>query len=222
VYRDLYYGRNLETVSPEPFQVSWWYRKEFDLDAATTRTQTVRLIFNGINFSANIFVNGTKVGSDDEILGSFRRFDVDISKLVRRKGNVVAVQVFPPRPGDFTIGFVDWNPVPPDRNMGLWREVEVRSSGPVSIEHPYVQTKLDLQSFKEARLTISATLVNHSNVAVSGRISGALDGGVSFAQKYSLAANESREIQFTPEESPELVIQNPPVWWPNNWGNPEL
>src|SRR5262249_47140866 len=103
VYRDLYYGRNLETVSPEPFQVSWWYRKEFDRDAATTRTQTVRLIFNGINFSANIFVNGTKVGSDDEILGSFRRFDVDISKLVRRKGNVVAVQVFPPRPGDFTI-----------------------------------------------------------------------------------------------------------------------
>src|SRR5262249_54975623 len=65
VYRDLYYGRNLETVSPEPFQVSWWYRKEFDLDAATIRTQTVRLIFNGINFSANIFVNGTKVASDD-------------------------------------------------------------------------------------------------------------------------------------------------------------
>ena len=134
----------------------------------------------------------------------------------------MAVQVFPPKPGDFTIGFVDWNPVPPDRNMGLWRGVEVRSSGPVSIEHPYVQTRLDLQSFKEARLTISATLVNHSNVAVSGKISGTLEGGVSFAQKYSLDANETREIQFTPEEFSALVVQNPRVWWPNNWGAPEL
>ncbi len=59
------------------------------------------------------------------------------------------MEVYPPKPGDFTIGFVDWNPTPPDRNMGLWREVRLASSGPVTAENVFVQTKLDLQSLKK-------------------------------------------------------------------------
>ena len=222
VYRDIYFGKNLETISPEPFRSSWWYRKEFDLEAGTGRTDTVRLIFDGLNYSANVFVNGKKIASDDSTVGAFRRFNFDISKIVRRKKNVVAVEIFPPKPGDFTIGFVDWNPTPADRNMGLWREVKLQIGGVVTIENPFVQSKLDLQSFKEAGLTISATLVNHSNRPVSGKINGEIEPGIAFAQAYSLLSNESKEIQFKPEDFPGLVIKDPRVWWPNNHGNPEL
>lgn len=221
VYRDLYYGRNLETVSPEPFKSSWWYRREFDLDASL-RAERVHLIFDGINYSANIFVNGTKVASADNVLGSFRRFSVDISRLARKKKNVLAVEVFPPKPGDFTIGFVDWNPLPPDRNMGLWREVKLRATGPVTLEDPFVQSKLDLNSMKDARLTITGTLTNHSNSTVSGTISGEIDGGITFAREYSLAPKEAKEFRFDADKTPQLLVHNPRVWWPNNLGAPEL
>ena len=66
------------------------------------------------------------------MVGAFRVFESNVSGLVRKKGNVLAVEVFPPKPGDLTIGFVDWNPTPPDRNMGLWRPVKLRASGAVS------------------------------------------------------------------------------------------
>ena len=217
VYRDPYFGKNLETIPVEPFQSAWWYRTEFDLDPSVGRASSVRLLFDGINFSANVFVNGSQVASTDTVVGSFRRFEVDISKVVRRKGNVLAVQVYPPKAGDYTIGFVDWNPTPPDNNMGIWREVKLRTTGPVSIEAPFVQTKLDLQSFKKADLTVSANLMNHSAQAVSGTINGEIEGGFKFSQKYSLSPGENKEIQLT-----ETSIQNPRVWWPNNMGTPEL
>jgi exo-1,4-beta-D-glucosaminidase len=221
VYRDPYYGRNLETIARDPFLSPWWYRKQFDLDPAV-RSDTVRLILDGINYSANIFMNGSQIASADLVSGAFRRFDIDISKLARKKDNVLAIEVIPPKPGNYTIGFVDWNPKPPDRNMGLWRGVSLHASGPVSIENPFVQTKLDLQSFKEAHLTISTTLVNHSDKEVSGKISGEIEGGIQFSQDYSLATGQSKEVQFNTENTPQLLVANPRVWWPNNLGNPEL
>lgn len=219
VYRDVFFGRNMEKISPEPFQCAWWYRKEFDMHKPAAST---RLIFDGINYSANIFVNGVRAASVDDIYGAFRRFDVDISRLVKPKGNVIAVQVFPPKAGDFTIGFVDWNPEPPDREMGLWREVKLRTSGPISIENPFVQSKLDLESFKEARVTITATIVNHTKNPVSGKIEGQLQGGAAFRQEISLNSDESKEIRFTADDSQALLVKNPRVWWPNNLGSPEL
>jgi exo-1,4-beta-D-glucosaminidase len=112
VYRDPYFGKNLETISTQPFLMPWWYRTTFDLDSGTQRSDDVRLIFDGINYSANIFLNGTKVASADSTFGAFRRFDVDVTKVIHPKGNVLVVQVYPPKPGDFTIGFVDWNRKP--------------------------------------------------------------------------------------------------------------
>jgi exo-1,4-beta-D-glucosaminidase len=221
VYRDPYFGKNLESISFEPFRSAWWYRKEFVLDRGV-RSDNVRLIFDGINFSANVFLNGKQIKSADEIYGAFKRFDVDITPLIRKTKNVLAVQVFPPKPGDYTIGYVDWNPTPPDRNMGLWREVKLRAGGPVTIENIFVQSKLDLKSLKEARLSISGTLVNHTNRAISGTLSGEIDDGITFDQKFSLAAQESKEVGFTADDVPSLVVKNPRVWWPNNLGNPEL
>ena len=138
VYRDPYFGKNLETISYEPFRFAWWYRKEFVLDRAA-KADSVRLIFDGINFSANVFLNGKQIKSADEIFGAFKRFDVDITPLIRKTKNVLAVQVFPPKPGDYTIGYVDWNPTPPDRNMGLWREMKFE---------PVDQSRLKILLFK--------------------------------------------------------------------------
>lgn len=221
VYRDLYFGKNLDSVSQEPFQVSWWYRKEFHVEAHQ-RDETMRLIFDGINYSANVFVNGMKIASDDATFGAFRRFDLDISRIVHSGSNIVAVQVYPPKPGDFTMGFVDWNPTPADRDMGIWRTVKLAQSGPVTFEDPFVQSKLNLQTLKEAKISIAGTLVNRSPHAVSGTLSGEIDGGIRFSKNFSLGPQESQQVKFTAEDTPVLIIQNPRVWWPNNLGSPEL
>ena len=40
---------------------------------------------------------------------------------------------------------MDWNPTPPDKNMGLWREVYLTTSGPVAVRYPQVVTHFDAQ-----------------------------------------------------------------------------
>ena len=67
-------------------------------------------------------------------------FDVTASRPARR-ANALAVEVFPPRPNDLSITFVDWNPMPPDKDMGLVRDVYLLTSGPVALRHPQVRRR---------------------------------------------------------------------------------
>ena len=87
-----------------------------------------RLRFDGINYRANIWLNGTRVADAKQVAGAFRRYRFDVTPLAaRRRANAVAVEVFAPEPHDLAFMWVDWNPTPADKNMGLW--------GPVAVEH---------------------------------------------------------------------------------------
>jgi len=221
VYRDIFLDRNLEKVPTEPFAVSWWYRREFIVPPSPGPTVT-RLEFDGINYRANIWINGKKVADASTVYGAYRRFSIDITADVKTtEKNILAVEVIPPVKGEPTIGWVDWNPAPPDKAMGLFREVRIRSTGPVSIERPFVATKLDLQAFKEARLTVSAELVNHSDRDVTGTLQGQIEG-VRFSREVDLRPKETKKVELTPETTPELVVKDPRVWWTHDLGKPEL
>jgi exo-1,4-beta-D-glucosaminidase len=220
VYTDPFFGKNLENVPTEQFKHPWWYRKEFTLED-NNAVSSVRLIFEGINYSANIWLNGEKIDSADTILGAFRMFDIDITETVVQGINALAVEVFPPKPGDFTIGFVDWNPRPPDENMGIWREVKLRMTGPVSVNNLFIQSKIDLNTKQEARLTVSADLINHSDTQVSGMLQGEIEE-ISFRQPFNLNPREKRKITFKADEHSTLILSNPRLWWPNNLGDPNL
>ena len=59
----------------------------------------------------------------DEVAGAWRTYEFNITDTaILGKTNVLAVQVFSPTDTDLAITFVDWNPAPPDKNMGLFRE----------------------------------------------------------------------------------------------------
>ena len=116
---------NLTKIPREPFQVPWWYRTEFILSEEEVRG-TILLEFDGINYAADIWLNGRLVATADQARGAFRRFQYDVSDGIVPGENVLAVEVIPPKPGDFSTGFMDWNPAPPDRNMGLFRPVRLR------------------------------------------------------------------------------------------------
>lgn len=220
IYGDVFFSRNLAALSAAPFQQPWWYRTEFTAEQAGPGVHS-RLIFEGINYRAEVFLNGRKVAGKEQVQGVWRVHDLDVSRWLRKGRNALAVKVYRPQPGEFTLGFVDWNPAPPDGSMGLFRPVLLRQSGAVSVEQPAVRTRLELPSLASADLTLETTLVNHSDAVAVGRLDGSLDG-VAFALPYRLKAGERRRLLLTPADLPALRVRNPRLWWPVNLGAPEL
>ncbi len=78
-YPDIFMGENIDKVDTVRFRTSWWYRNEFNVDDAAKNTE---LIFEGINYRANIWLNGVKIASADTLYGGFRIFKINISKDV--------------------------------------------------------------------------------------------------------------------------------------------
>jgi exo-1,4-beta-D-glucosaminidase len=221
VYKNIFFSKNLDKIPREQFTKPWWYRIEFTIPKDKDIT-TAKLEFNGINYYANIWLNGKQIAGPDTTKGSFRRFEINISNAAKfGDKNVLAVEVIPPKKGDPTIGFVDWNPEPPDSNMGLWRGVNLKLSGDVSINHPYIQTKVDIVTLKKARLTVSAEVQNNSNKNIAGILYGKI-GSIEFHKNISLLPDETKIITFKPDEYSQLIIKNPRLWWTNDFGKPEL
>jgi len=215
VYQNPYFGMNLKSISSAPFSKPWWYRTQFQLSAQDA-AGTVLLEFDGVNYSANIWLNGRRVAASSQVKGAFRRFQFDVSKLVSEGANVLAVEVIPPQPGDFSTGFVDWNLPPPDRNMGIFRTVRLRFCRGVSIENLYVQTDLNVETLDEAKLTITAELANHTNSIASGILEGEIES-IRFSKAVKIGPRERKTVQLA-----DLKIAKPRVWWPHGMGTPEL
>jgi len=210
---------NMDMPDDSPFKCSWWYRIEFSSPAAADKN--VWLNFLGINYRANIWVNGQKIADTNDVAGTYRAYEFNITKYLNPgTKNALALEVFAPDKYDLGITWVDWNPTPPDKNMGIWKEVFLTSSGPVAIRNPFVSSKLDAE-YKSAELTISAELRNASKDPVKGVLHAELEG-IALQQPVELSAGESKIIQFAPEQFPKLKLTHPKIWWPYQMGTPSL
>ncbi len=204
-----------------PFIVPWWYRKSFEIPV-TDKGKTLWLRFGGINYRANIWLNGKQIANSNDVAGAWRTYEFNITDATLiGKTNVLAVEVFSPTESDLAITFVDWNPAPPDKNMGLWRSVEIVASGPVALRYPTVVSKVDSPENGKAHLTVTALLKNAANQPINGTLTGKIEG-IEFSQNVELAANESKDVTFTPEQFPQLDLDHPKLWWPAQMGQPNL
>jgi exo-1,4-beta-D-glucosaminidase len=208
---------NLPMPDDSPFRSSWWYRTRFSLPTSY-RGQQIWLHFDGINFRANVWLNGKLVAAADEIAGTFRVYELNITDLARVGAlNTLAVEVFPPNVDDLAWTWVDWNPSPPDKNMGIFREVYITTSGPVTLRYPQVVSNFDLPSLDAAHLTVNAETHNASRQTIEGTLTGRI-GGIRFSQAVALGPLETKSITFTPRDFPQLNFKRPRVWWPINQG----
>ena len=233
VYPDPYYGTNIESIPgyimgrmremPEdsPFRIPWWYRTEFNLPASYSG-EAIWLNFNSINYKANIYLNGNLVADTTTIEGAYRLFDLNITQHAKTgEMNCLALEIFPPTGMDLTITWVDWNPTPPDRGMGIWYDVYIQSSGPVAIKNPHVITDLNLPSTDVADLTISTEVVNTMDTQVTGLLRGEIED-IQFSHEVTLEPGETRSVSFLSDQYPQLQITNPRLWWPHTVGTPNL
>jgi len=212
---------NIAMASDSPYAISWWYRKTFTVPASY-KGKTIWLKFNGINYRANIFLNGKQIAKSDDVAGARRTYELNITSSAKTGAeNVLAVQAFAPTDHDLAITFVDWNPAPPDKNMGLWREVYVTTSGPVAVRYPTVVSKLNLPANDSAQLTVTAQVKNGTDQAVKGKLKGKIEN-ITFEQEVDLGANESKDVTFAPDKFSQLVVSNPRLWWPAQMGTPNL
>ena len=210
-----------DAIDPGLFRVPWWYRAQF---TASGGGRTL-LRTEGVIHKAELWVNGTRVAGTDEIAGAYPVHTFDVSALVVQGVNALALRVHPGDPmTDLSVGWIDWNPTPPDTNMGVWRDVVILRTGDVRLADPHVRTELS-DGLDHADLQVTVDVENAGPgdhvVALTGLISGA---GLShrFSREIRVSAGERRRVHFTAAETPALSIADPAVWWPVGQGEQPL
>ena len=213
---------NLPMPPDSPYACGWWYRTEFATSPLTQRDNRLWLHFGGINYRGEIWMNGHRVADASTIAGAYRTYDFDVTDLVTPgKANVLAVKTTAPTEKDLGINWVDWNPCPPDKDMGLWGPVNLVESGPVTVRSPMVVTHFPNGSTNRADLTVYAELHNTTGAPIQGVLSG-MAAGVHFEKAVQLGAKEDQTVAITSDQVPALRIQNPKLWWPRQMGEPHL
>lgn len=234
------YADHLFMISESFFNSNFWYRRSFHVPQAMLGKH-VFLNFDGINWKADIYLNGKKV---DRMEGAFVRGRIDISKLLVPGENVLAVEIVKNQhPGavkeknemntDFnggilgydnptfhaTIGW-DWISTIRGRDIGIWNDVYLSVEGGVSLADPVVTSSLNLPDTL-ATVTPSVVLKNNESHAVTGRLKGWI-GEVMFEKTVTLPALAKVEATFDPSKFAVLKNRRLRLWWPNGYGTPYL
>lgn len=243
---------------PNPWKKPYWYRTSFDVPASD-KDKVFQLIFKGINYRAEVWLNGKRIADSSQMAGMFAEYNLDVSNaVITGVKNILAVKIYPldepglpARPqltamGDFyenggptgdigknvtmlcSVGW-DWLPEVHDRNMGIWLPVYLRTTGKVIIEHPHIITALpNLPDTGLAKLSLGLVLNNKGDAVSTGKlritISPETFKAVSFSAQRNITINAGgiKEIKLNDADIKEFIIKQPHLWWPNNYGNPDL
>jgi mannosylglycoprotein endo-beta-mannosidase len=250
LYPEPLYGENMRSIPETLNRATYWYRTVVRVPAANKRRHTW-LHFQGINYSAKIWVNGHEVGSTR---GAFIRGDFDVSAFVKAGSQaVVAVLVSPqPHPGIphehtvalgvgsnggesaidgptflSTIGW-DWLPAVRDRDTGIFLPVTMDSTGPVIVKDPFVTAELT-SGYESADLHVSAALENKSEKPVSGSVIGRIQlvnaaeaPAITFQRPLTIPGGGTEMLALDSKSVPELHLSDPKLWWPNGYGPQNL
>lgn len=242
VYPDPYFGVNNMAIPENLHRKDWWYRAEFTLTPDMLNKDQIQLLFNGINYEADIWLNGEILGN---IKGAFIRGQFDMTALAKEK-NILAVHIHPsvnpgipheqssvsgrgPNGGVLCLDgptFIssegwDWVPGVRDRNLGIWQDVQVIVSDALTIGDTQVVTDLPLPKTDYADITVSTTIRNSLSRDRNVRLHLTVDGKHIY-KDVAVKANSEKEIQLDKSNAPDFHIINPRLWMPNGYGNPNL
>ncbi|OSZ72913.1 hypothetical protein CAP39_04905 [Sphingomonas sp. IBVSS1] len=239
VYPDPAHGLNNLLVPERLNKQDYWYRTEFERPVSPGRTR-LALAFEGINYAAEIWVNGERLGASE---GAFIRGRLELPARFQSASRLaVAVRVAPPphpdRPHEEsltagpgqnggammidgpTFGAAqgwDWIPSVRDRNTGIWQDVLLQATGDARLGDPNVTTVLPLPDNSVAELTISVPVSNdgaiEQDVVVEARVAGAI-----LRETARVAPGATSSVRFTPARHAALRVRNPQLWWPNGYG----
>lgn len=218
VYNDtaLFFSENLKTmVDHSQFDVPWLYREELTFNPAAN--QRYFLETHGISSKADLYLNGKQLASKETLTGAYGGEKFDITQHLLKGNNAVLIRAYPTNYlKDFALGYVDWNPYPPDNGTGVWREVVVSQTGPVSLLKPRVVTDYTGKAASSVTASIKIVVKNSGTKKVQGTLKGSVDepcgASIPVSASYFLNANEAKTVTLTAQ------IKDPKIWWPKAWG----
>ncbi|MDE2347705.1 MAG: glycoside hydrolase family 2 [Gammaproteobacteria bacterium] len=238
LYPDPNYGLNNLAIPESLNRRDYWYRSLFRAPAAV-RGRHLTLTFLGINYRAEVWLNGRRMGNID---GAFVRGVFDVTRFIRPgRLNALAVRILPPPhpgvpheesrvagPGNnggelaldgptfIATGGWDWIPGIRDRDIGIWQPVTLSASGALRILDPQVTTRLPLPDRDEADVSITVPVENSGARARAATVSARFDAVR--VRRTVMAPPGVTAVHFTPAEFPQLRIAHPRLWWPNGYG----
>jgi hypothetical protein len=226
VEKDPNFGDNISRVDRAKYDRSFWYRTEFEIPLVNANKRTW-LNFNGINRRAEIYLNGKRLGALD---GFMTRGRFDLTAVANQKGkNVLTVLVYPPiqplanvgSPNYVSSAGWDWMPYVPGLNSGITDKVYLSCSGDLTMNDPWVRTELPTNA--RADISIALQVKNNTSKDVEGILQGTIiPGNIVFSQKINVKQGSVNDISLTKRELQQLTINNPKLWWPNGYGEPNM
>ncbi|MCB9586927.1 MAG: glycosyl hydrolase family 2 [Polyangiaceae bacterium] len=214
---------NHDMPEDSPFAVPWWYRTTFETPPELG--ERVLLGLDGLNYRGSVWINGELVADEGTLVGAYRDYVLDITDYVHRDApNVLAISVQAPNKDDLAITWVDWNPSPPDKNLGLWREVWLRGVGAVRVTRAFVKSRvLRGEGGSQARLEVHTELHNLSGDTERVQLRADIAAlGIVLEAQVELGPGECRQVVWRADAHPELELDDPPLWWPRVMGEQPL
>jgi len=210
-----------EMPDGSPFKDPRWWITSFDVPALRDDKTFKNCVieFSGINYSAEIWLNGKLIADSNEVAGTYRKFIFDISEYITLERNILALKIYPQSSDDLAFSFVDWHPMPPDKCTGIWRDVNLIWFSDVRINDFSVQSRLN-KDYSKADIIVLLEIYNAGNKPLS------IDYQIS-CRYFSI----HKEIIVQPglntivEDSTschDLLVESVPLWWPYQMGEPEL
>ena len=191
---DPFMGQNFKKLADPAMDKPWWFRKAFTI-SADYKGKNIVLKLQGINYKANVWLNGHKIADSTEIKGPMRIIDLDITKYAKIGDNVLALQIQRPfRPnrkdGDLAIDYADWIHYPPDYNAGIINDVVIHGYDKVGVQYPHVVTHFDLPSLDIAHLTVHGLVTNYTDKAQQIEVRAQINKDITIKKKVSLAPGQ--------------------------------
>ncbi len=212
---------NIDKPLDSPYRQSWWYRNEFQIPKELQKGD-LWFDIEGINYRANIWLNGKRIAGQDHIIGTYRTYSINISNhIIKDSKNVVAFEIFSPQADDLAMSWIDWCPTPPDDNMGIWRPIFLRTSGPVSLISAFINPRLNVNNLKEAEIEIAITLKNSRKEMQQISLLIKIED-IDIQIQENLNSWETKTIILSEKNYPMLILDNPRIWWPYELGRPEM
>ena len=241
------YGDNIYNVDETFYDRPFWYRAEFDLPASYSDGKRVWLHFDGINRYAAFFFNGTRISvaasSNKDVSGHMIRSEYDVTQLINKTGkNAVAVLITDAdqrkirddqswwggnifsmwaSPTYMSAAGWDWMPYIPGRLAGITGNAYLLITGDAVMEDPWIRTALPTN--EQAEVSINTDIKNAASESKEVTLSGTINpGNIQFAKNITVPAKSTSNLAIDKNDFSQLIINNPNLWWPNGYGDPNL
>ncbi|MDN4030248.1 beta-mannosidase [Chryseobacterium gambrini] len=201
----------------------WDYQTSFNISSKDLENQNIELIFNGLDTFSEIYLNGKLIESTDNM---FRKWTIPVKQSLKKGENVLQVKfrsavnvgkelaqkvpfIIPESPRSFVrkaqyqFGW-DWGPRLV--TAGIWKDVKLNFWNAARLDHVKIEQK-NLTKQK-ADLNIQAEIFTEKE----GKYTFSING-----KSQNISLKSGLNLISIPYQ-----IQNPKLWQPNGWGNPNL